>query len=908
LLLLSAAAHAEPSHAAAAADLPPLPAYPGDLVGQGHPQPGSAAPTEPAVTPTTASAPVHAVAAARRVGTIDVDGRLSEAAWQSATPAGSFWQRAPHEGAPLAFATEFRVLYDDEALYVGVRAFDSDPARIRGLLTRRDEESPSDWILVGLDTYRDRRTAFVFALNPAGVQRDFMLFDDVEDDDSWNAVWAGAAAVDADGWVAEFRIPYNQLRFAAAAEQEWGMQVGRTVHRTQERSFWAPVPTAKPQMVSLFGRVHGIRQIEPALRLEVVPYTVGGARFAEVDAGDPFHDSVSPVGDLGVDFLYGLSGNFTLSGTLNPDFGQVEADPSQVNLTAQETYFEEKRPVFLEGAEIFGFSLTGGDGDMDSEQLFYSRRIGAPPHASGLDVGTFAREDPTTRIYAAAKLSGKTAGGWSLGALSAVTAEEMARVQGEDGERFDHVIEPLAHYGVLRLRKDANAGRTNVGLAFTSVHRRLDGTGLDWLHDDAYAGGLQLDHRFAGDDWALGARLLASRVHGAPAALDLTQRASRRYFQRPDADHLDYDPSRTSLSGVAATASVTRIGGEHWRGGTGVNARSPGFEVNDLGFQRDADYVINWLWGSYRDEHPGAVLRRFQINVNPWTHANFAPELTTFGANLNANLVLLNYWGSHVGTSVNRNRLDTHLLRGGPAVRGHDNYNVFANLWTDSRRSVRGNLGGHAYVAPTKGSWSAELDGDVSFEAGSNLAVSAGPFVERRVNDTQYVDEVSDAMGAPHYVLGRIDQTTLGLTVRVDYTLSPRLSLQAYAQPFLSAGAYTEYKEAADLRADDYADRFHIFAADEITAMDGDFAVDRDGDGTADFRFAAPDFNVRELSTNLVMRWEYRPGSTLFLIWSHGRQSFAPQGEFRPGTDLGELVDTAGEHVLLMKLTYWWGA
>ena len=482
---------------------------------------------------------IRSVRASRRVGTVAIDGRLDETAWSAARASGQFWQREPNEGAPVQQDTEFRVLYDDDAIYVGVRAVDDQPSRVRGLLTRRDADSSSDWIIVGIDSYRDKRTSFTFALNPASVQRDLLIYDDVQEDDSWNAVWEGASSVDDKGWVAEFRIPYSQLRFASADEQTWGIQVARVVQRTQEVSFWSETPTSKQQRVSLFGRVDGIRDIKPSRRVELLPYTLGGARFAEVDDSDPFNDSASPEFGLGVDFQLGVTTNFTLSGTVNPDFGQVEADPSEVNLSANETFFPEKRPFFLEGADIFQFGLAQGDDDDAVEQLFYSRRIGAPPHGEASGDSVYSQQDGTTNILGAGKLSGKTSRGWSVGVLTAVTAKEHAQVELSDGTERDELVEPLANYTVLRLKKDFNGGRTNLGGAMTGVHRSLADTGLEFLHDSAYGGGVQLSHRSLTGRWLADARVMGSSVHGDPEALDETQRASQRYFQRPDAKHLD---------------------------------------------------------------------------------------------------------------------------------------------------------------------------------------------------------------------------------------------------------------------------------------------------------------------------------------------------------------------------------
>lgn len=865
-----------------------------------------AAPASGAPTPETTTAAARKVEAVRTTAPIRVDGELSEDCWQAAPVAGDFWQHSPVEGGAPEFATEFRVAYDDDALYVAIRAHDHEPDKIRARLTRRDEDSSSDWVFVGVDSYHDRRTAFIFGINPAGVQRDMIRYDDTEEDDSWNAVWEGAARIGPGGWSAEMRIPYSQLRFTEQPEQTWGLQVARVVQRTNETSFWNPVPRDKPQFVSLFGEVHGIREIRPARRLEVVPYVVGGPRFAPVDPDDPFADRLSGTGSFGLDARYGLTSNLTLSATINPDFGQVEADPSQVNLTAQESFFAEKRPFFLEGADILRFGLGQGDGDGSVETLFYSRRIGAAPHGTGYDYGDYAHQDSSTSIYGATKLSGKTRGGWSIGVMNAVTAEERSIVAAGDGQRITPVIEPLTSYSVGKVSRDYNGGRSKLSAAVTAVHRDLDGTELDWLRTSAYAGGASIGHRWADSAWSADLRLAGSAVQGSTVAIDETQRASQRYFQRPDADHLDYDPNRTSLHGAGALGSITRSG-KRWQGAVGFDTRSPGFEVNDLGFQRGADYITTWAWQQIRDTERGDYLQDYSINFNAWNVHNFGGEHLNVGGNVNGNVTLKSYWGANAGIMAGWDRLQTGHLRGGPAVRGNRFVNSWQNLWTDPRKAVRGSLGIHVGAAPASDSWWTGGGAEVIVHPRENLELSVGPSWNVSVDDNQYVEESVDADGQPHYVQARIRQTVLGATVRFNYTASPTLSVQVYAQPFVAAGSYTEYKETVDPRAARYADRHHTFRPDEL--MDGPdriVMVDR-ADGSGSFVFTRPDFNFRELRSNVVVRWEYMPGSTLFFIWSQGRSDVVEDGRFRVGHDLRELARADGEHVLLAKLTFWFG-
>jgi len=855
--------------------------------------------------PATNDAPKadRTVDAVRRATPITVDGVLDDDAWKNAPQTSTFWQREPNEGAPPSFRTSFRVTYDDHALYVAVTARDPQPDKIRGLLTRRDEMSSSDWINIGVDSYHDRRTAFVFGVNAAGVQRDMIMFDDTQEDSSWNAVWESGVHVDDHGCTAEFRIPYSQIRFPDQPEQVWGLQVSRVVQRTNETDFWNPSPRDKPQLVSLFGELHGIRKIPPARRLEVVPYVVGGARVTSVDAGDPFTDPVSGQGTFGVDLEYGVTTDLTLSASINPDFGQVEADPSQVNLTAQETFFQEKRPFFVEGADILRFSLGQGDGGGSIETMFYSRRIGAPPHGTGYDYGDYVVEDPQTQILGAAKLSGKT-GGWSIGLMNAITSQEKAVVQTADGSRINPVIEPLTSYTVAKIQRDLGGGATTIGGAVTAVNRKLDGTDMDWLHRSAYTGGLRLQHRWGGDRWTADLRVASSTVAGSAESIDETQRASQRYYQRPDADYLHYDPTRTRLSGAAALGNIGR-NGKQWSWATGFDTRTPGFEVNDLGFQRGADYLVNWVWLQRHDNDPGEHFNTWSVNYSAWSSENYGGDWMSVGGNVNANATLKNYWGGNLGGNVNWDRLQTGLLRGGPAVRGNRMANLWANLWSDGRQRVHANLSGNAGWAPASDSYRGGGNLDVTVQAMSNLDLSAGPFINHSIDDNQYVEEAIDQAGSSHYVLARIHQTTAGMTLRASYTLSPDLSIQVYAQPFVAAGSYGQYKEPVAPRAAHYDDRYAILPASQMMVGDDTIGVTRP-DGTT-YAFGRPDFNFRELRSNVVIRWEYLPGSTLFLIWSQNRSDSIIDGRFRPGTDFADLATAPGEHVLLAKLTLWMG-
>lgn len=838
--------------------------------------------------------------AVRVTGTsIEVDGVMSEDSWRDAHVATGFVQFQPNEGAAASEATDARVLYGDAALYVFIRAHDSAPDSIASQLTRRDQHSYSDLLGVVIDSYFDRRTAFHFMVNPRGVKHDVYRFDDTQEDSGWDAVWDVATSVDSEGWSAEFRIPYSQLRFRDTDVQTWGINFLRDVARHDETSVWAPVKREDSAIVSKFGELRGLRDLEAPSRMEILPYTLARLERSPGDAANPFYSQNDRLGTMGADIKYGVTSDLTLDVTINPDFGQVEADPAQVNLTALETFLPERRPFFLEGASIFNFGIAMGDGDQANESLFYSRRVGRAPQGYASPNGGYTDADANTTILGAWKLSGKTAGGWSIGAMHAVTQKESARVAPGSGAQYDEAIEPLSNYGVLRVQKDFREGRSAVGFIGTTALR--DGQVADALNlrSDAFAGGLDFRHRFGGDKYSLSGYLLASRVAGTADAIAATQLSPLRYYQRPDAGHVEYDPTRTSLTGASAFLSFGKIAGEHWRFSTGLHTRTPGFEVNDIGFQRDADSFTNWAWVGYQQTTPQGPFRNWNLNTNAWIAHNYDGDRGGFGGNVNGSVMLKNFWHAYGGVNVGGEGYSGQMLRGGPLFRREGSTNFWTGFGSDSRKAVQGNLNLNGSVRPESDSWNINASPNVRIRPSGRATFNVGSFINRNVNDRQWVTRVD--LDDPHYVFGRIDQTTVGLTARVDYAFTPTLSLQVYAQPFVSAGTYSNFKRVADPVAAKYEDRFALVDTDII---DGTVHADLNGDGL-DEAFRAPDFNFKQFRSNMVLRWEYRPGSTLFLVWSQGRDHYRSTGQFDFQDDMDQLFSVAPQNVFMIKASYW---
>ena len=846
--------------------------------------------------------PILRAHAVQRDGAITIDGHLDEAAWAAAPKQHGFVQRFPKDGVAATFDTSFAILYDDDAIYVGVWAHDPEPAKIRRLLTRRDVESPSDEIDVGLDSYHDRRTAFIFQVNAADVQRDMLVFDDATIDDTWDAVWTSGTAITPDGWTAELRIPLSQLRFSARPDEVWGVQVRRVVGRTQEESTWSPWPRSGPQIVSKFGVLDGLGRVHPARRLELLPYVLGGVGFEPVDAGDPLNAHVVVQKNAGIDVKYGLGPAFTLSATINPDFGQVEADPSQINLSANELFFAEKRPFFLEGSDLFHLPIGQSDGT--NEGAFYSRRIGAAPDTSNLDY-QYLRAPPATTIYGAAKLTGKQ-DGWSVGVLDAVTGKESAALIDASGARQDPVVAPLTNYAVARIKRDLNEGKTSIGVSATAVDRALAGTGLeDTMHDQAYTAGAQILHRWADNAWTLDLHTVASVVHGTPAAIEQTQEDTIHLYQRPDATNEVLDPTRRALSGLGATWQVGRLGDtKHWRYGFGGDLRTPGLELNDVGFQTGTtNRMLPYIWAQYHQDEPSAHVLNWQVNADVFEISTFEPLVESYGFECDASVQLPNQWQLGGHCMISNNLWDVQALRGGEALHGDPNMFLLGWLSSDPRKRVAVSITGHGTRTPASDETDFELDTAVTIQARSNVDVSLGPSWYARIDPLQYVDQPVDTVGTTHYIFGTIHETTASLTLRANWTFSPHVSLQIYAQPYIAAGRYTELKDVNNPHAPRFEDRFHVLSGNELATRDDEVYVNYGGS----YAFDRPDFDLRALRSTVVLRWEYHPGSNVYAIWSHGGSDQLDDGRFQLARDVHGLLAAAAEDIVMIKANYWIG-
>jgi hypothetical protein len=839
---------------------------------------GLAAATLVALTvPAAAAAPpalLHEAVQVPASSPIVVDGRLTEDVWTQAPSINEFVQREPAEGSAPSQRTDARIAFDDRSLYVAIHAFDTEPQRIVGMLTRRDQRSPSDWVKVVVDSYFDRRSAYEFAVNPAGVKLDRYYFNDGASDDSWDAVWDGEVARDHEGWSAEFRIPFSQLRFRNTSGGPVGLAIMREVGRLAETSTWPLLSRNANGFVSQFAEVRGLRMGASPKKLELLPYTVGSVSL-DPASSNPLVERTDPAGSIGLDLKYALRPGLTITATANPDFGQVEADPAVVNLDAFETFFQERRPFFVEGSGTFQFPVDCNDGACTG--LFYSRRIGRAPQGSAdLADDEYSAQPSAATIIGAAKLTGR-AGAFSVGALSAVTAEEQATIASGLARRAQ-VIEPVTGYSVMRARREF-ANQSNVGFMLTSTNRALT-RDVDFLADDAYTGGVDYDIRF-GPRFNLSGFWAGSRVSGSTAAITRLQENTVHAFQRPDADYVTVDETDTVLSGHAGSINFGKIAGEKTRFSANYGYKSPGFDMNDLGFQRRADerYISHWF--QVRDNVPGRFTRAFIWNLNQYAGWNFGGDRLFSGTNVNMHWTWRNYWSNGFGVNYNAAPLRDRVTRGGPAVLGNRNVSTWFYVGSDSRKPVSFGYNGN-FDADGKGTKRHNIGPNVTWRPSAASSISTGFRYNINNDDSQWVtNEESD--GAPtRYVFGRLKQRTVAFTFRVNYTLTPNLSIQSYAEPFVSAGAYRDYKELVNGRSPVYAERYQPYAY-------GDNA----------------DFNYRSFRTTNVLRWEYKPGSSLFVVWQQGRSGDGEAGDFRFGRDFGGVFSAPAHNVFLVKLSYW---
>ena len=872
-------------------------------VGLGLLQAPPAAPARPAARPL--AAPPHKQVFATRVssGAVQVDGRLDDAVWASARWITDFTQKMPVEGAPPSDSMRIAILYDDHAVYVGARMRSKDPAHIQSPLSRRDNTSQAEHLWVSFDTYHDRRTAYSFGVTASGVRMDWYHPQDSEHnlDGGFDPVWEARAVIDSLGWTTEMRIPFSQLRFNDRPEQVWGFNADHWIPAHNEDVFWIPVPTNQTGWSSWMGELIGISGIKPSRRLELMPYVAGNSTITGArDPSNPFDDGRNLKARAGADLKMGLGPNITLDATVNPDFGQVEADPAVVNLSAFEVFFDERRPFFTEGSQ-----LLRGNGP----SYFYSRRIGGPPR--GAADGSFVDYPGNTTILGAAKVTGRLASGVSLGALGAVSGRETARTVVFDTTGVPLYgrppVAPLAGYGVARLQQEFGAGASVIGLTLTGVTRDLSDGGGDSLADlytrRAIAGGADWVHRWDRGAYELRGWLGFSHIVGAVPAIDRVQRSAVHFFQRPDAGYLRYDSLRTALTGTIANLQLAKNGGGHWLYRFGAGWESPAYDPNDVGRLSNADGRNGFINLRYRETKPSRVFQNYEVGVFSDGEWDFGGERQFLFAELAGNVTLRNFWTVNSYFDFIPRSFDHSATRGGPTMATPQSWNFVTNVGNSFGAKTKWNarvyygqdeLGGETY----------RLSGGLSLRPGPRWQLSVTPNYLRDITPRQFVDSAPGGPAATYgtrYLFAFIDQSTFLMQLRLNYTLRPDLTLDLYAEPFAASGRYYGLGELAAAREFGlrrYGTGGTTLARDSV----GDYTIT---DGADTILVANPDFNVLSFRSNVVLRWEWRPGSTLFLVWQQNRFGFDTRGEHVGPRDLWDSFRATGDNFLAIKASYW---
>lgn len=835
---------------------------------------------------------------------VELDGRLDDPVWIDAPFVKGFTQRDPAEGDPSQERTEISFLYDDEFLYVGARLYKRNPDDIRATVSRRDRSGNSERIIVTLDTYNNRRTSYSFCVTASGVRVDYYHPRDSEGNReySYDPVWEASTEQSEHGWTAEMKIPFSQLRFQDVDEQVWGLNINRWTPSINEDSYWIYIPKEETGWSSRFGTLQGLSGIRPSRRIELQPYFASDATFtSDFEEGDPFEDGRAFEGRAGADLKVGLGPNLTLEAAFNPDFGQVEADPAEVNLSAFETFFDEKRPFFIEGSQ-----LLRGNGS----NFFYSRRIGARPQGDA--DGDFVSRPNNATILGSAKMTGRLSNGLSIGALSAVTSREYADVHTESTNTRSKIkVAPLTTYNVGRLEQEFGENQSTAGLTMTAIARDFGDTQelREILNDQAYAGGGDWRIRFNGGQYLLGGNLGFSHISGDSTAVLLAQRSSRRYFQRPDADHVDVDSSRTDMSGYASSLWFERNAGDHWLWGLGGSAESPGFEINDVGRLSQGDDIDAWANARYRETKPGSIFRNYSVAAFGNAAWNYGPQRQGLNGSLEWNVGWKNFWASWGGIWYSPRYKADNWTRGGPLMETLDVYNVWFGTQNNWAKDTNWNMNTN-YTRDELGTYNYNISGQVSVKPGTRWEISLAPRYSRSSDGRQYITTEERDPGSlrpddtfgHRYIFSWINRTTLATTFRLNYSLTPDLSLEVYAEPFVASGHFYDYGELEAPGAGTLI-RYGEEGGTDLEILEDGTRVVIDGD--EEFELENDDFNFLSFRSNFVLRWEWRRGSTFFFVWQQNRSDFFEQGSRVGGQDLADTFSAEGENFLAAKVTYW---
>jgi len=827
-----------------------------------------------------------------------IDGNLDESIWESAEWATNFIEVDPDENTDPSEQTKFKILYDQKNLYIALKALDSEPETITNRLSRRDG-FVGDRINVLIDSYHDLRTGFLFTVTAAGVRGDEFITDNGDNiDSSWNPIWSTKALIDDEGWTAEMKIPLSQLRFSNDPDQVWGLNIARNYFKNNELSAWNRIPIGAAGWVSEAGKLKGLKNIRPQKQIEIQPFVVTKLDRYEAEAGNPYADGSDFNLNAGLDAKIGITNDLTLDVTINPDFGQVEADPAAINLDGFEIFNRDQRPFFVENKNIFDYRFAD-----NRNNLFFSRRIGRSPQVNLETTDeAFVNQPQNTTILGAAKFSGKTKNGWSIGILESMTSKEFTEIS-VNGNTSESLAEPFTNYFVGRVQKDFNKKKTFFGGMFTATNRSLTPEVSD-LRKSAYSGGVDFKHQWKNRAYFMEANIVMSHVLGSKEAIKLTQENLTHLFNRVDASHLKVDPNRTSLTGTGGRFGIGKVGGQHWNYNAGFKWVSPELELNDLGFLRSADEMIQYANLSYRSIKPTGGFRDFNVRFNQFSTFDFEGNYNRIQYQFNGSANFLNNWGIDFGLAHKPRIFSNSILRGGPRWRFSQENFQFLFVGSDRRKNFYGTIG-LIYSQAKENNFSLlKFESELNYQPTNALNISLSPEYSISKNQTQYVTQSDYNNSATRYVLGTIDNHTLMASVRLDYTINPNLSIQYYGQPFISRGRYKDFKYVTNPVAERLSDRFQLYDSNQIALNGNDFQVDENRDGTMDYSFSNPDFSYVQFNSNLVLRWEYIPGSELFLVWSQGiTSSISSSNGLFEGFETG-ILDERPQNIFLLKATY----
>ncbi len=852
----------------------------------------------------SAQAPVNGAADRKRAtatrvanGSIRVDGRLDDEAWQKATPITDFIQKEPTEGAPPTDAMDVRLVYDDDVLYIGARMFSKD-GRIQAPLGRRDSTDQAEHVLVSFDTFLDRRTAVVFGVTAAGVRLDRYHSSDIEDhfDAGFDPVWRAEARIDANQWTAELWIPFSQLRFNPRTDQTWGLNIYRFRPSLDEADYWIVIPRTVRAWASRFGDMTGISDIVPPRRIEALPYVAGGSTLSgDRDRNNPFDDGKNLHGRVGADIKMGLGPNLTLETAINPDFGQVEADPAEVNLTAFETRFPEKRPFFLEGANLF---------NIGHPNFYYSRRIGARP--IGPARGDYVEYPGSTTILAAAKLTGRLQSKTSIAFLTAVTDDETAQVATVGLANIREVgVSPHTYHAVGRVLQEFGPSASTAGFIVNYMHRDFAGDSplADLYTRNALGVAGNTTLRFKGGQYELRASGGGSFLNGTEAAVERVQRSSAHYAQRPDRDYSRLDPTLRSLGGWTFQVNFDKTGGRHWLWGGNAKVDSENFEANDFAQLNGADGTTTNVYLRYRETVPGRVFRTYTVGIDNSNDMTLRGLRQTGAFRLSVNLTWANFWITSMNISRNLPQTSVSLTRGGPLMgRGPGwtfNFGGVNRTTSQTRFSWT-----YQRVTNDDGAKTQRLSGLVSIRPGPRWQFSVSPYYDRVTEPQQYISTL--AGGRPitfdnRYIFSFIDRSTASVEFRLGLTLKPDINLDVYAEPFAASGHYYGYGE---LLAPGSRERITYGTSGTSLAMqpDGGQLVTIGG---VTIPLRNRDFNALSFRSNVVLRWEWRAGSTLYVVWQQDRASSEILGSRVGINGAFRSIIAPGSNIFLIKTSFW---